>query len=77
MNCGHRCHEIGGPWIAEDPDCPVHGVEALRLAKIREAEECQAQRERDALLQRVAQLEARVTRLENRDRRLRAGVFPG
>lgn len=23
--CRSRCHEIGGPFIAEDPDCPVHG----------------------------------------------------
>lgn len=22
------CYKIGGPWIAEDPDCPVHGTEA-------------------------------------------------
>jgi hypothetical protein len=26
--CGHHCHEVGGPWIAEDPDCPVHGSHA-------------------------------------------------
>ena len=25
MNCGHPCFEIGGPFIAEDPTCPVHG----------------------------------------------------
>ena len=24
-DCGHQCHIIGGPFIAEDPDCPVHG----------------------------------------------------
>ena len=28
MNCGHQCHQIGGPWIAEDPSCPIHGTEA-------------------------------------------------
>jgi hypothetical protein len=22
------CYKIGGPWIAEDPNCPVHGTEA-------------------------------------------------
>lgn len=26
--CDRRCYEIGGPWIAEDPDCPEHGTEA-------------------------------------------------
>jgi len=23
--CQHQCYEIGGPWIAENPDCPEHG----------------------------------------------------
>lgn len=23
-----QCYQIGGPFIAEDPDCPVHGREA-------------------------------------------------
>ncbi len=21
-----ECHQIGGPFIAEDPSCPVHGA---------------------------------------------------
>lgn len=24
-DCGHQCFIIGGPFIAEDPNCPVHG----------------------------------------------------
>lgn len=28
MNCGYQCYEIGGPWIAENPNCPVHGIDA-------------------------------------------------
>lgn len=24
-----RCYEIGGPFIAEDPDCPEHGSGGL------------------------------------------------
>jgi hypothetical protein len=28
MSCD--CYTIGGRWIAEDPDCPVHGTEAQR-----------------------------------------------
>jgi len=23
-----ECYKIGGPFIAEDPECPVHGTEA-------------------------------------------------
>lgn len=26
MNCGHDCFLIGGPWIAENPNCPIHGA---------------------------------------------------
>jgi len=32
-NCNHQCHEVGGPWIAEDPNCPVHGYEAQAAAR--------------------------------------------
>lgn len=28
-----QCNQIGGPFIAEDPDCPVHGVEAQARAR--------------------------------------------
>ncbi len=28
MNCGYECYQVGGPWIAENPACPVHGAEA-------------------------------------------------
>lgn len=28
MSC--QCHQIGGPFIAEDPNCPYHGVEATQ-----------------------------------------------
>jgi len=25
LMCPWQCHEIGGPWIAENPSCPFHG----------------------------------------------------
>ena len=31
-----ECYLIGGPWIAEDPACPVHGYQAQRDAEERE-----------------------------------------
>lgn len=34
-----QCFMIGGPFIAEDPECPAHGYEAQRLE--REEEERQ------------------------------------
>lgn len=50
-----ECYKIGGPFIAEDPECPVHGTEA----QIRE-EECDAamadmRRELDAWHRRFPQ----------------------
>jgi len=46
MSC--LCHQIGGPFIAEDPDCPAHGREAQArlerrdtiVANLRDAMEC-------------------------------------
>ena len=29
MSCGFQCFEIGGPWIAENPDCPIHGSDGV------------------------------------------------
>jgi len=46
--CPWHCHEIGGPWIAENPECPFHGSDAdpdlsteegERLCREKEAEE--------------------------------------
>lgn len=31
-----QCHQIGGPFIAEDPECPVHGRDAQRSESHRE-----------------------------------------
>ena len=40
MSCD--CYKIGGPFIAEDPDCPLHGCEGYEK-KIEKAEEKIAQ----------------------------------
>lgn len=57
MDCDRECYRIGGPWIAEDPNCPVHGYEAVREREEREAAE-------RALLSRIEELERRLTELE-------------
>ena len=36
MRCEYQCYEVGGPWIAENPYCPVHGREAQEEEKRRE-----------------------------------------
>jgi len=32
-----ECYMIGGPWVAEDPNCPVHGHAAQREREEMEA----------------------------------------
>ena len=51
-----ECYKVGGPFIAEDPDCPVHGWAAQR-------EQEERQRESQALEDRLAHLEAEVAKL--------------
>ena len=46
-----ECYQIGGPWIAEDPECPAHGYLAVR-------EQEETQDRIFALEQRVVELEA-------------------
>lgn len=45
-----ECYKVGGPFIAEDPDCPVHGTDARRRDEAHD--------------ERMAELEARVASLE-------------
>ena len=46
-----ECYQIGGPFIAEDPECPEHGHRAVA--------------EREATEEKIARLEARVLELED------------
>ena len=48
-----ECYKIGGPFIAEDPDCPIHGAEAQERERQQEKE-----------LERIERLEERIERLE-------------
>ena len=36
MECGHDCYTIGGPWIAENPNCPIHNAAAQQACEGRE-----------------------------------------
>ena len=56
MSC--ECYQIGGPFIAEDPNCPIHGHNGLGM------ENDQLRDEIHLLKQTVAQLEKRVKELE-------------
>lgn len=47
MTC--QCFQIGGPFIAEDPDCPAHGTEAQREERKRDDEITRLRAEVEAL----------------------------
>jgi hypothetical protein len=53
------CFKIGGPFIAEDPDCPVHGTEA-------QAREARREQDSSDILARLEALERRVALLEKK-----------
>lgn len=67
MSCGNHCYEIGGPWISEDPNCPVHGHEAQRRDREREEQET-------AKDTRIGELEEEVRILKADFKRLRRDV---
>ena len=46
-----QCYQIGGPFIAEDPSCPVHGTEA-------QAREARVLDSKSELSQRIAVAES-------------------
>lgn len=59
-----ECYQVGGPWIAEDPDCPTHGDEARsRATKAANLED------------EVERLEAEVAQLTQRLEVLERAVF--
>lgn len=59
-----QCYKVGGPFIAEDPDCPRHGREAQREEELQMEERAQQEQELDALMMRVATLEEHNSLLE-------------
>ena len=67
MSC--ECYKIGGPFIAEDPNCPFHGTEAQMREEEAAAKEASVQTEIDALKARVKRLEDQLRDLSKRIRR--------
>lgn len=54
------CYKVGGPWVAEDPDCPVHGRDAQLRDQWREDKEQAMQDQIDDLYRRIQRLEDRL-----------------
>lgn len=59
-----ECYQVGGPWIAEDPNCPTHGDEARSRAT-----------KAASLEDEVEHLEAEVAHLTRRLEALERAVF--
>lgn len=38
MLCEHECHMVGGPWVAENPSCPLHGLQARQTREDRSSQ---------------------------------------
>lgn len=62
MRCAYQCHEIGGPYIAENPDCPEHGAAGQARREEEEAERSTVAQ----LLQQVEDLQDKVKALDAR-----------
>ena len=58
------CYKIGGPWIAEDPECPVHGYAAVREREEAEREERARDDELAALRGEVEELRKEIAQLQ-------------
>ena len=50
-----ECYQIGGPFIAEDPDCPLHGTDAQRQREEYDNAMADMRRELDAWRERFPQ----------------------
>jgi len=60
---GCDCYRIGGPFIAEDPDCPIHGREAQEHEKWERAEREEREEAHTELVSRITSLEDEVRAL--------------
>jgi hypothetical protein len=65
MSCQSQCYTVGGPWIAEDPNCPIHGYEAQREAEMREQERMEREEREAEQESRLEALEETIEELKN------------
>ncbi len=64
-----QCHQIGGPFVAEDPNGPTHGVggSGERIDELQQ-QVYDLERQLDVVSETVAVLIRKVARLENSTR---------
>jgi len=59
-----ECYQIGGPFIAEDPNCYEHGIEAQRRSSM--IEELLDGVERETNVDRLRELARKIASLAQR-----------
>lgn len=63
MSCD--CYRVGGPWIAEDPNCPQHGYEAQAEQERREEQRFETEQELNRLRGQVTYLQEELASTED------------
>ena len=60
-----ECYMIGGPWIAEDPNCPFHGYAAQREREEMESANRSIEDRLQTLEEKMHEAMCRIRELEN------------
>ncbi len=74
VGCQSRCYEPGGPWIQEDPNCPIHGYEAQRAEREREQERQEREEREEDLAEQLEETNSRLEALERAFEQLQSKV---
>lgn len=61
-----ECYKIGGPFIAEDPDCPIHGREAQEREKWAAAEKEEEMSRYEEIMSTLYNLQQVIVRMDAR-----------
>ena len=61
-----ECYKIGGPFIAEDPDCPIHGHEAQQREKWAAAEREEEMGRYEEIMSTLYNLQQTIVRMDAR-----------
>ena len=61
-----ECYRIGGPFIAEDPDCPIHGREAQEREKLATAEKEEEMGRYEEIMSTLYNLQQTIDRMAAR-----------
>ena len=67
-----ECYKVGGPFIAEDPDCPIHGREAQQREEWAVAERKEEMARYEEIMSTLYNLQQTIERMDARIAELEA-----